>query len=96
MLKTASLTPQVKEIVVNKGTEYCYSGIYDNLMMDGTYLCRNCGLALFSSKDKFHSGSGWPSFDREIQSSINKQTKHRTPVHEPRCRCRPSRCSLQC
>jgi peptide methionine sulfoxide reductase msrA/msrB len=74
MLKTTSLTQEVKEIVVNKGTEYCYSGIYDNFVIDGTYLCRNCGLALFSSKDKFHSGSGWPSFDREIKNNINKVT----------------------
>ena len=74
MLKTTSLTPEVKEIVVNKGTEYCYSGIYDNFITDGTYLCRNCGLALFSSKDKFHSDSGWPSFDREIKNNINKVT----------------------
>ena len=60
--------------MVNKGTEYCYSGIYDNFITDGTYLCRNCGLALFSSKDKFHSYSGWPSFDREIKNNINKVT----------------------
>ena len=74
MLKTTSLTPEIKEIVFNKGTEYCYSGIYDNFIIDGTYLCRNCGLAIFSSKDKFYSGSGWPSFDREIKNSINKVT----------------------
>lgn len=37
-------------------------------------MCRNCGLALFSSKDKFHSYSGWPSFDREIKNNINKVT----------------------
>lgn len=72
MLKTASLVLKVKEIVINKGTEYCYSGIYHDLMLEGTYLCRNCGLALFRSQDKFHSGTGWPSFDCAINRSVDQ------------------------
>lgn len=88
MLKIISLTPQAQEIVVNKGTEYCYSGIYNDFLIDGTYLCRNCGLALFRSKDKFLSGSGWPSFDREIKDNVNKVTdldKVRTELLCSRC-----------
>lgn len=72
IFKNLSLTPEVKRIVISKGTEYCYSGIYNDFTKNGTYLCRNCGLALFRSKDKFKSSSGWPSFDREIENNVNK------------------------
>ena len=72
IFENPSLTPAIKQIVMDKGTESCYSGTYNDFHGNGTYLCRNCGLALFRSKDKFKSGSGWPSFDREIGNNINK------------------------
>ena len=89
MLKTSSLTPQTKEILINKGTEYCHSGVYNDFTADGTYLCRNCGLALFRSQDKFHSDSGWPSFDREIKDNVREVTdldKVRTELICAKCR----------
>ena len=88
LFKNLSLTPEVIRIVTSKGTEYCYSGIYNDFTKDGTYLCRNCGLALFRSKDKFRSSSGWPSFDREVENSVNKvqdSDKVRTELLCNRC-----------
>ena len=58
------LTLEEFEVTQKKGTEPAFSGEYTDLDSDGMYHCKVCGQALFSSKDKFHSGSGWPSFDK--------------------------------
>ena len=56
------LTPEQYEICRNKGTEPPFSGEYLNTKTTGTYHCLCCGNALFHSKKKFDSGTGWPSF----------------------------------
>ncbi len=73
MLKSQSLSNQLLRIIRDKGTEYPFTGEYENLDEAGTYLCRQCGLALFRSKQKFHSYCGWPSFDKEIESAVKVQ-----------------------
>ena len=70
MIKISSLTPKEKEIVIHKGTEACYTTSFDRMLADGTYLCRNCGIGLFSNKNQFNSGTGWPSFDQELSNNI--------------------------
>ena len=60
------LTPEQFTVLRQAGTERAFSGKYDKQHDDGTYLCAGCGLELFSSDDKFNSGSGWPSFTRPI------------------------------
>jgi len=72
--KSASLPDWVLAVVADKGTERPFSGEYDNFGDSGTYLCRRCGLALFRSSTKFHSGCGWPSFDEEVEGSVVRQT----------------------
>jgi peptide methionine sulfoxide reductase msrA/msrB len=74
LLKTSSLTDFILAVVKNKGTEKPFSGEYDDFGESGTYLCRQCGLALFRSSTKFHSGCGWPSFDEEIAEAVKQQT----------------------
>lgn len=73
-LKTASLTPEALAILEDKNTELPFSGEYDNEGGRGTYLCRQCGLALFRSETKFHSGCGWPSFDNPVADHVSEQT----------------------
>lgn len=71
-LKTQSLSPDIFEIVHQKKTEHPYTGKYEQHAENGTYLCRQCGLALFRSHSKFHSGCGWPSFDDEIDNAVKR------------------------
>ncbi len=58
----AVLTPEQFHILREDGTERAFSGEYDQNKKPGDYHCAACGLKLFSSKTKFDSGTGWPSF----------------------------------
>jgi len=60
---TKNLTDEQKEVLLNKGTEAPFSGKYVDHKESGVYKCAACGTELFDSKNKFDSGSGWPSFD---------------------------------
>ena len=88
MDKSKTLTPDVFHIVKEQGTEPPMSGKFNRFEGTGTYLCRQCGLALFRSSDKFLSSCGWPSFDDEIANSINRlpdRDGRRTEIRCQRC-----------
>lgn len=72
ILKTQSLPPQAAAVVCDKSTERPFTGEYDAHAESGSYLCRQCGLALFRATHKFHSGCGWPSFDAEITGTVQR------------------------
>jgi peptide-methionine (R)-S-oxide reductase len=64
-----ALSPESFEITRHAGTETAYSGAYWNLHKDGLFRCVCCATALFDSRSKFDSGTGWPSFTRPISRS---------------------------
>ncbi len=61
------MTPEQYAVTREKGTERPFSSPLNDLHEQGTFECVACGLPLFSSKAKFDSGTGWPSFYEPIQ-----------------------------
>jgi methionine-R-sulfoxide reductase len=71
-MKLNELTPSEKSVIIDKNTEPPFVGEYVNNKETGVYVCRQCELPLYNSKDKFESNCGWPSFDDEISGAIHK------------------------
>jgi peptide-methionine (R)-S-oxide reductase len=63
------LTPNEYDIMVNKGTEPPFKNAYWNNHEKGVYISAATGEVLFSSADKFDSGTGWPSFVKPVNSN---------------------------
>jgi len=63
------LSPEQYEVMRKNGTEVPFKNEYWNNHKPGLYVDRITGEALFSSVDKFDSGTGWPSFTRPIDKS---------------------------
>ncbi len=85
------LTKEQFNITREKGTERPFTGALVHNKSSGIYVCIACGTQLFSSKTKFESGTGWPSFWEPInehnvaQEGDNSFFMHRVEVHCPRC-----------
>ncbi|APG64226.1 peptide-methionine (R)-S-oxide reductase [Tenacibaculum todarodis] len=65
-----SLTKMQYYVLREAGTERAFSSSLDKNYTNGTYNCAACNTPLYSSKNKFDSGSGWPSFDRAIKGNV--------------------------
>lgn len=64
------LTPLQFKVMRKDGTERPFSSPLDKTWDAGNYHCRGCDLKLYSSKHKFDSGTGWPSFYKALPKSI--------------------------
>ncbi len=87
----AKLDPETYRVTQRAGTEPPFCGTLLDNKKDGIYACVVCGLPLFSSENKFDSGTGWPSFYREIDADhVAKKTDAtlgmmRTEIECARC-----------
>jgi len=84
------LSPQAYDVLRHEGTEMAFSSPLDEEKRAGTYSCAGCDLALYSSKTKFDSGTGWPSFWAPLPHAVATRTDTslgmaRTEVHCTRC-----------
>lgn len=86
----AMLTSEQYAVLRQQATETPFSSPLDHEARAGTYSCAGCDLPLFSSKTKFDSGTGWPSFYRPLPNAIETREDDslfmtRTEVHCRRC-----------
>ena len=86
----AMLSPESYAVLREEATERAGSSPLDNEKRRGTFVCAGCALPLYSSKTKFDSGTGWPSFWAPLKGAIGTATDRdlgyaRTEVHCRRC-----------
>jgi len=86
----ATLTPQQYKVLREHGTEPPGSSPLNHEKRDGTFVCAGCGQPLFSADTKYESGSGWPSFFKPLDSSVETTTDRshgmtRVEVHCRNC-----------
>ncbi|MGI9395417.1 MAG: peptide-methionine (R)-S-oxide reductase MsrB [Boseongicola sp.] len=78
------------KVMRRDGTERAGSSPLDKNYAPGVYHCRGCDLAIYSSKTKFDSGTGWPSFWQSLPNAVGTMEDRfllrvRTEVHCRRC-----------
>jgi peptide-methionine (R)-S-oxide reductase len=86
----AQLGPAAFAILRQEGTERPYSSPLNDEHRAGIFHCKGCDNALFSSKTKFDSGTGWPSFWAPLKGAVGSKTDRslmmsRTEIHCARC-----------
>jgi peptide-methionine (R)-S-oxide reductase len=84
------LSPAAYDVLRRQGTERPYSSPLDESFRPGVYDCAGCALPAFSSKTKFDSGTGWPSFYDPLPNAIRTTVDRslldvRTEVHCRQC-----------
>jgi len=84
------LTPAQYRVLRQEGTEAPGSSALDHEKRLGSFHCAGCELPLFSSKTKYDSGTGWPSFWQPLPGAVRTKTDYkmlfpRTEYHCARC-----------
>ena len=84
------LTPAQYRVLRQAATERAGSSPLDHEKRPGNFLCAGCALPVFASRDKFDSGTGWPSFTRALPNAVATRRDdmfgmRRTEAHCRRC-----------
>jgi len=83
------LSPDQYRVLRQAGTERAFTGEYWDNHEKGTYFCAACRQALFDSKTKFDSGSGWPSFYAPVSdTSVEEETDSSAGMMRTEVKCR--------
>ena len=82
------LSAEEFRVLRQSGTEPAGTGPLTNHEEPGDYHCAGCGLHLYTSEHKFHSGCGWPAFDDEVPNAVTRldDSSHGRVRTEIRCR----------
>ena len=75
-------------VLRKEGTERSFSSPLNDEKRNGIFKCAGCGLPLFSSKTKFESGTGWPSFFDHLPDAIETKTDFKLIVPRTEYHCR--------
>jgi peptide-methionine (R)-S-oxide reductase len=86
------LTPEQFEVMRRKGTEAPYSSPLNKVKGQGTFVCAACQLPLFSSRTKYDSRTGWPSFWQPVSRANVREEADRSQPGEPRTEVLCARC----
>ena len=84
------LTPSQYAVLRQEGTERAFTSPLNDEHHDGVFACAGCAQDLFSSKTKFDSGTGWPSFWRPLDKAVLERTDSSFGMTRTEVRC--SRC----
>ena len=84
------LTRAQYDVLREEGTERPFSSDLNHEKRQGSFSCAGCALPLFSSKTKFDSGTGWPSFWQPLAGAVEERKDStlgmtRTEIHCRRC-----------
>ena len=82
------LPPAVFHILREGGTEWAGSSPLNKEHRAGTFACAGCALPLFSSKTKFDSGTGWPSFYAPLANAVVTDSDRSFGMERTEVRCR--------
>jgi peptide-methionine (R)-S-oxide reductase len=82
------LTPAQYRVLRREGTEFPFSSPLDHEKRRGVYTCAGCDLDLFSSDQKYDSGTGWPSFWKPLPHAVDTRRDYSLGVPRDEVRCR--------
>lgn len=92
VVKTASewkktLSPKQYYVLREAGTERAFTSKLNKTYSKGLYVCAACNTPLYKSEHKFDSGSGWPSFDREVKGNVELDVDYKIGYARTELKC---------
>lgn len=81
------LTDEQYNVLREAGTERPYTSPLNSQKGDGTLICAACNAPLYENKNKFDSGTGWPSYDQAIEGQVERDTDYKIGYARTELKC---------